>query len=226
MKTSIRSLILTLSGLLLPASAAGQAGTTPQLASIPAGEFEMGDHHGFVDPKHGGDEVPVHKVRVDAFRIGIHPVTTARYCAFLNSALGRGSIEVRDGGAFLAGGRDLLCETRIMSQHSRIGWDGKRFDVLDEKQDHPVVRGGVLAQGGIPGKDMRGHLWNAVFKVHRYGPDYPGLAGRDLIPGEPIEANPTPGLESSDEQPRTGGRPGGGRGRPERQTRNRQGGGR
>jgi hypothetical protein len=64
----------------------------------------------------------------------------------------------------------------------------------------------VLAQGGLPGRDMRGHLWNAVFKIHRYAPDYPGLAGRDLSPGKPIEANPTPGLESSDEQPRTGGR--------------------
>ena len=34
---------------------------------IPAGEFEMGDHHGFVDPKHGGDETPIHRVRLDAF---------------------------------------------------------------------------------------------------------------------------------------------------------------
>ena len=28
----------------------------PGFALIPAGQFEMGDHHGFVDPKHGGDE--------------------------------------------------------------------------------------------------------------------------------------------------------------------------
>jgi len=34
---------------------------------------------------------------------------------------------------------------------------------------------------------MRGHLWNAVFKVHRYAPDYPGLAGRDLTPKGVIE---------------------------------------
>ena len=34
---------------------------------------------------------------------------------------------------------------------------------------------------------MRGHLWNAVFKVHRYEPDYPGLAGRDLTPQGVIE---------------------------------------
>ncbi len=30
----------------------------PGFALVPAGSFEMGDHHGFVDPKHGGDETP------------------------------------------------------------------------------------------------------------------------------------------------------------------------
>jgi hypothetical protein len=52
---------------------------------------------------------------------------------------------------------------------------------------NPMVRGGILAQGELPGKDMRGHLWNAVFKVHRYEPDYPGLAGRDLTPKGVVE---------------------------------------
>ncbi len=47
---------------------------------------------------------------------------------------------------------------------------------------NPVVRGGILAQGELPGKDVRGHLYNAVFKVHRCAPDYAGLAGRDLSP--------------------------------------------
>ncbi len=52
---------------------------------------------------------------------------------------------------------------------------------------NPMVRQGILAQGELPGKDMRGHLWNAVFKVHRYAPDYSGLAGRDLTPKGVIE---------------------------------------
>jgi hypothetical protein len=52
---------------------------------------------------------------------------------------------------------------------------------------NPMVRGGILAQGETPGKDQRGHLFNAVFKVHRYAPDYPGLAGRDLSPKGVIE---------------------------------------
>ena len=99
----------------------------------------MGDQHGFVDPKHGGDETPIHKVRLDSYKIGIDLVTTAQYCVFLNSALGFGAIVVRNGGVFLTSGSDLLCETREMSPYSRIGWDGNSFKVLDGKGNHPMV---------------------------------------------------------------------------------------
>jgi len=33
-----------------------------------------------------------------------------------------------------------------------------------------------------PAKNVRGHLFNAVFKAHRYAPDYAGFQGRDLTP--------------------------------------------
>jgi len=78
----------------------------------------------------------------------------------------------------------------------------------------PVVRGGILAQGEIPGKDVRGHLFNAVFKVHRYAPDYPGLRGRDLSPKGVIELPASQkgktGLDKADAPAGEGGR---GRGR-------------
>jgi Raf kinase inhibitor-like YbhB/YbcL family protein len=111
----------------------------PGFALIPAGQFEMGDHHGFVDPKHGGDETPIHTVRLDSFHMGICTVTTREYCDFLNSARTQEQIEVRDGGVYLVGGGDLLCETRVMSPYSRIGWDGKVFSVLENKEKHPIV---------------------------------------------------------------------------------------
>ncbi len=114
-------------------------GAVPKMAAIPGGEFEMGDHHGFVDPKHGGDETPIHTVRLDAFQIGVYTVTTSEYCEFLNSALAQKQIEVRDGGVYLVGGKDLLCETRAMSPYSRIGWSGGKFAVLDRKENHPIV---------------------------------------------------------------------------------------
>lgn len=76
------------------------------------------------------------------------------------------------------------------------------------KYVNPMVRGGILAQGERPGKDMRGHLWNAVFKVHRYSPDDPGLKGRNLKPIGPIELPASQkgktGLNNFVEQPREG----------------------
>ena len=80
---------------------------------------------------------------------------------------------------------------------------------------NPMVRGGILAQGELPGKDSRGHLWNAIFKVHRYAPDYPGLAGRDLTPKGvielPADQKGETGMHLMTEQQRTD-RPGGGGG--------------
>jgi formylglycine-generating enzyme required for sulfatase activity len=120
----------------------GQAGVPHAIQSmelIPVGSFEMGDHHGFVDPKHGSDEVPIHTVRLDSFYMGINDVTTREYCEFLNSARAEKLIEVRQGGVYLAGGGDLLADTRQSSPSSRIGWDGKTFSVLDKGERHPMV---------------------------------------------------------------------------------------
>jgi formylglycine-generating enzyme required for sulfatase activity/phosphatidylethanolamine-binding protein (PEBP) family uncharacterized protein len=126
-------------GIMTTPSQHAQPSPTAGFVRIPAGSFDMGDHFGFVDPKHESDETPIHKVRLDAFDIGIYDVTTREYCAFLNSAAAQGLIEVRHGGVYLAGGHDLLCDTRESSPSSPIGWDGKAFSVLDKKENHPVV---------------------------------------------------------------------------------------
>jgi uncharacterized protein (TIGR03437 family) len=52
---------------------------------------------------------------------------------------------------------------------------------------NPVVPEGPLLQGQTPALDVKSHNQNAVFKVQRYAPDYPGLAGRDLTPKGFIE---------------------------------------
>lgn len=101
----------------------------------------------------------------------------------------------------LANGNTLIC----------AGVIGHLFEVTREGEVvwqyvNPMVRGGILAQGEIPGKDMRGHLWNAVFKAHRYAPDYPAFAGRELAPRGVIELPATQkgqtGLDQLNEQPR------------------------
>ena len=108
----------------------------------------------------------------------------------------------------LPNGNTLIC----------AGVVGHLFEITPEGETvwqyvNPMVRGGILAQGELPGKDMRGHLWNAVFKVHRYPIDYPGLAGRDLAPRGVIELPASQkgktGLDGMTEEQRTDRGPGG-----------------
>ncbi len=54
----------------------------------------------------------------------------------------------------------------------------------------PVDNHGPMNQGDEPQLDVRNHQYNAVFKVQRYSPDYPGLQGKDLTPRGAIELYP------------------------------------
>jgi hypothetical protein len=47
-----------------------------------------------------------------------------------------------------------------------------------------------MTQGETPSLDVRRHQYNAVFKVHRYPTNYPGLQGKDLAPRGTIELYP------------------------------------
>ena len=57
------------------------------------------------------------------------------------------------------------------------------------KYVNPVVREGPLAKNaGIPVDPVRDdELMNAVFRIYRYAPDYPGLVGKTLTPAGPLE---------------------------------------
>ena len=108
----------------------------------------------------------------------------------------------------LPNGNTLIC----------AGVTGNLFEITPTGETvwqyvNPMVRGGILAQGELPGKDMRGHLWNAVFKIHRYAPGYPGLVGRDLTPKGVIEMSASQkgktGLDNMTEQQRPDRGPGG-----------------
>ena len=105
---------------------------------IPAGEFEMGDHHDFVDPKHGGDETPIHTVRLDAFLMAKTHVTNEQYAEFLNAALAQGLVEVRSGLVYGAKNSRLYCDTHASDTACSIGWNRKAFTVLS-RADHPMV---------------------------------------------------------------------------------------
>jgi hypothetical protein len=84
----------------------------------------------------------------------------------------------------LPNGNTLICE----------GVKGNLFEVTATGETVwrymcPVTNTGPLTQGdSIPEDPVRpGQYMNAVFQVERYAPDYAGLIGRELIPGDPIE---------------------------------------
>ena len=106
---------------------------------VPGGQFEMGDHHNYVDPAHPSDEVPIHTVRIDALYVGKYEITVQQYADFLNSALAQGTIEVRSGVVYGKGGSEIYFTTRQADEYSRIGWDGSEFTVLDNRGSHPVT---------------------------------------------------------------------------------------
>jgi formylglycine-generating enzyme required for sulfatase activity len=114
-------------------------------ALIPAGQYDMGDHFGFVDPAHPSDEVPIHSVRVDSFYLAKTLATNGQFLAFLNASLLDGSIEVRNNMAYRKGDTNALCFTNQSAAYYSIGYDGKVFSMADFRENHPVV--GVLWSG-------------------------------------------------------------------------------
>ena len=111
----------------------------PEMALVPGGSFEMGDHHNYVDPAHPSDEVPIHTVRISSLYVGKYEITVQQYADFLNSALAQGTIEVRSGIVYGMGGSEIYFTTRQADEYSRIGWDGSRFSVLDGRGNHPIT---------------------------------------------------------------------------------------
>jgi hypothetical protein len=120
-------------------SAPAQTTAGPTMLFVPGGQFEMGDHFGFVDPAHPSDEIPIHTVKVDSMYVGKFDVTVQQYCDYLNSASSQGQIRVSEGSVYAVGATDLLFQTRQADQYSRVGWDGSRFSVLENRGDHPVT---------------------------------------------------------------------------------------
>ncbi len=94
--------------------------------------------------------------------------------------------EYISGAQRLPNGNTLICD----------GVHGTLFEVTPAgktvwKYINPLTRNGPLRQGeSVPleqDEDGEKLLANQVYRAYRYAPDYPGLQGLDLTPGEPIE---------------------------------------
>ncbi len=109
----------------------------PGFVFIDSGSFVMGDHHGLGGQEHRNDEVPVHKVSIDALYVSVYETTNTQYCEFLQEELAAKHIKVEEGIVYGDGG--IYFETRAAVAHSNIDWDGKSFRVVEKKGNHPVV---------------------------------------------------------------------------------------
>lgn len=81
----------------------------------------------------------------------------------------------------LPNGNTLICE----------GIPGHFFEVTQDGEIvwsyiNPLVVDSILKQGEVASTDRRGHPDNAIFKIHKYSKDYPGLQGKDLTPKYPL----------------------------------------
>lgn len=114
-------------------------GQLPETVLLNAGEFVMGDHHGYIDPQHPSDELPMHLVKVDSFYLGKHEITNQQFCDFLNSSKSSGNIEVRNNIVYAVGDTNILCYTNQYSSYYSISWTGIQFVVSDFRSAHPVV---------------------------------------------------------------------------------------
>jgi formylglycine-generating enzyme required for sulfatase activity len=106
---------------------------------IPAGTFSMGDHIGFVDPKHTSDELPLHNVKIDSFYMAKTHITNQQYLTYLNSALYNGQITVKNNIVYGVGVDSIYCYTNQYASYYSISFDGKVFSMADFRANHPVV---------------------------------------------------------------------------------------
>jgi len=106
---------------------------------LPGGEYDMGDHFGFVDPGHPSDETPIHKVKVNPFYMATTETTNKQFLDYLNNAFSKGLIEVKNNIVYPVGGQDIYYYTNQYASYYSIGFDGKVFSITDFRANHPVV---------------------------------------------------------------------------------------
>ena len=143
-----------------PAAPSGSPQPVPagyKMVSIPAGSFDRGDHFEFDDPKHPSDENVRRILSISAFNIGNYDISNKQYCDYLNDALAqkqitvgpgqylvvgspKGYLKVDAGLVFLtSGNKDMLFLSRTAYKYSPISWDGSKFAVVENRENHPVT---------------------------------------------------------------------------------------
>lgn len=97
------------------------------MAAIPGGTFEMGDHAGVGQ----SDEQPVHSVTLDAFFMGKYEVSNIKFVGFLNNT----TVTVLGSDVYQVGGSGQ----RIGSLSGGLTHNGSTFGIVAGYGHHPVV---------------------------------------------------------------------------------------
>jgi formylglycine-generating enzyme required for sulfatase activity len=116
------------------------------MAHIPAGEYEMGDHFPYDRPYWEYNQwAVVHLVYIDAFWMDKYEVTNEEYVEYLNEAYGQGLIEVTDGIVHKAGDTKNYTNTSSVPEpewnmYVQLHWDGSNFTITQGWEDRPFVQ--------------------------------------------------------------------------------------
>jgi len=112
-----------------------------EFAYIPAGTFEMGDHHDSM-----ADALLVHTVTLDSFYVSKYEITNQQYCDYLNFAY-PAQIKVDGGVVYAADDASNsfpYCDTHSFDADSQIEYSGGVFSVnikdgTTDMSNHPMV---------------------------------------------------------------------------------------
>ena len=151
--------------LCLPLLVIGQQKITWQkdgkeMALIPAGSFEMGDHHDNM-----GSALPVHRVELDAFYMDVHEVTVGQFKEFVNQS-GYSYNRWNDVAKSSPGDEYPMIYVNWNDATAYAKWAGKRLPTEAEWE--------YAARGGLVGKRYpRGD------EISHDDANYSGTGGKD-----------------------------------------------
>ena len=135
-----------------------------EMVLIPAGSFEMGDH--FSEGEE--DELPVHKVTLDAFYMDTHEVTVGQFKQFVNQT-GYDYDHMWDDVAKYSPGDDYpMIYVNWNDATTYAEWAGKRLPT--EAEWEYAARGGLVGQR---------YVWGDDEKLARDYANYEWVEGKD-----------------------------------------------
>jgi formylglycine-generating enzyme len=108
--------------------------------SIPGGTFKMGDSQG----EGSSDELPVHLVSVNGFKMSIFEITNKQYCAYLNAAKETGDITATvlsvTGARGDSSGQEYINLSGNFDAYNKcwITYSNNTFSVISARENWPV----------------------------------------------------------------------------------------